>query len=137
MPLYKLSSYVVTTEQILTSELNSKVVKTVKSLMDEEKSRTQAMFENVAPLVNEIFSALANYDIRFEFDSLSLDSCKFERVRENEFNVLCPLKELPEEDLRLEGQDSTGVLTVRLSRTYEDRWGNLNDFCYCLTHSGH
>lgn len=89
--------------------------------MLEDKAKTQKAFDKVAPLVNEVFGALANYDIRFEFSELSLDSCNVERIMENEYTILCPLKELPEEHLRLEGKDSTGALAVRLSRAYEDR----------------
>ncbi len=87
------------------------------------------MFDKITPLVNEIFNALANYDVRFEFSSLSFDSCKVEKIVKNEYTVLCPLKELPE-DLRLEGKVASGVLTVRLSRTYEDRQGEKNLYKY-------
>ena len=106
----------------MTAELNDKIVESVNSLMLEDKARTRLVFDKVSPLVHEVFIALANYDVRFEFSSLSLESCKVEKVIENEYNVLCPLKELPEDDLRLEGKDTNGVLTVRLSRTYEDRY---------------
>jgi hypothetical protein len=104
----------------MTSELNDKIMESVNSLMVEDKARTQLVFDKITPLVNEIFNALANYDVRFEFSSLSFDSCKVEKIVKNEYTVLCPLKELPEE-LRLEGKVASGVLTVRLSRTYEDR----------------
>lgn len=115
------SSYVVTSREKMAAELNEKIVKNVNSLMLEDKAKTQSTFDKVSPLVNEIFIALANYDVRFEFSLLSLDSCKVEKVLENEYNVLCPLQELPEDNLRLEGKDGTGVLTVRLSRACEDR----------------
>ena len=105
----------------MTAEFNDKILESVNSLMVEDNRRTQMVFEKVSPLVNEIFSALANYDIRFEFASLSLDSPNVEKVVENEYTLLCPLKELPEDSLRLEGKAATGVLTVRLSRVYEDR----------------
>ena len=104
----------------MTAELNDKILESVNSLMVEENRRTEMVFEKVSPLVNEIFSALANYDIRFEFASFSLDSPNVEKIVENEYTVLCPLKELPENNLRLEGKVATGVLTVRLSRVYED-----------------
>ena len=105
----------------MASDLNDKIVKNVTSLMLEDKAKTQLTFDKVSPLVDKIFIALANYDVRFEFSLFSLDSCKVEKIVANEYNVLCPLKELPEENLRLEGKDGTGVLTVRLSRTYEVR----------------
>ena len=75
-------------------------LESVNSLMVEDKARTQLVFDKITPLVNEIFNALANYDVRFEFSSLSLDSCKVEKIVKNEYTVLCPLKELPEDDLR-------------------------------------
>ena len=105
----------------MATELNEKIVKNVNFLMLEDKAKTQSTFDKLSPLVNEIFIALANYDVRFEFSLLSLDSCKVEKVLENEYNVLCPLQELPEDNLRLEGKDGTGVLAVRLSRACEDR----------------
>ena len=105
----------------MTAELNDKILESVNSLMLEDKRKTEMAFEKVSPLVNEIFSALANYDIRFEFALLSLDSPMVEKSAANEYTVLCPLKELPEDHLRFEGKAPTGVLTVRLSRTYEDR----------------
>lgn len=119
-----LSSYLVTSRQKMAAELNDKIVKKVNSLMLEDKAKTQSTFDKVSPLINEVFIALANYDVRFDFSLLSLDSCNVEKVIANEYNVLCPLKELPEENLRLEGKDGTGVLTVRLSRACKVRWGS-------------
>ena len=115
-------SYAPTPEQATREETNHKILHTINSLMLEDRSRTQAAFDKVAPLINEIFCALANYDIRFDFGSFSLDSCHLEKIAGNEYSLLCPLKQLPADYVRLEGKESTGAWSVRLSRTYEERY---------------
>lgn len=88
--------------------------------MCEDEARMRSTFDTIAPFVNEIFHALANYDVRFEFDEISFDSCQCEKVSENEYNLFCSLKELPNEDLRVEGKESDGALTLRLSEEYKE-----------------
>ena len=100
---------------------NRNIVQAIYELLHEEEQRTRLAFDKAAPLVNNIFSALGNHDVRFEFDSLSVDDCHCERISSNEYNLLCPLKQLPNEDMRVRGKECDGAFTVRLSRNYKER----------------
>ena len=93
----------------------------VERLMHEDLTRARAGFDRAAAFVNGLFCDLTSIDMRFEFDPVSLDDCRCEKVSVNEFNLMCTLKHLPYEEMDLEGDARCGAVKVRLAESYRDR----------------
>lgn len=93
----------------------------IEQLMREDQTRFRSGFDKAAAFVNGLFCDLSSIDVRFEFDPVSLDDCRCERVEFNEFNLMCTLKHLPFEEMCLEGDARTGAVKVKLTETYRDR----------------
>ena len=93
----------------------------IDQLMRADQRRVRSGFDKAAAVVNGLFCHLSSIDIRFEFDPVSLDDCRCERVTLNEFNLMCTLKHLPFEEMSLEGDVRTGAVKVKLAESYRDR----------------
>ena len=93
----------------------------VDQLMREDQRRVRSSFEKAAGVINGLFCDLSSIDIRFEFDPVSLDDCRCERVTLNEYNLMCTLKHLPFEEMNLEGDVRSGAVKVKLAESYRDR----------------
>ena len=89
--------------------------------MREDHERIRTCFDKAAAYVNGIFCDLASIDVRFEFDPVSLDDCRCEKVSINEYNVLCNIKHLPYDSLFFQGDITTGAFRVKLNDEYKDR----------------
>lgn len=105
----------------MSADMNRDILRSIDGLMREDRIRTRQTFGKTVPIVNDIFCALGNHDVRFEFNPLTPDDCRCEKISENEYSLLCSLKELPDDELRVEGDEWHGAFTVRLSTKYEDR----------------
>ena len=103
------------------SSFNQNLFHNIDRLMCSDSHRARLGFDKAAAFVNGVFCSLANLDVRFEFDPLSLDDCRCEMVSMNEHNLLCILKQLPYEDVDVVGDGSTGAVHVRFRDGYEDR----------------
>ena len=93
----------------------------IEQLMREDQTRVRLGFDKAAAFINGLFCDLSSIDIRFEFDPVSLDDCRCERVALNEFNLMCTLKHLPYEEMCLEGDARIGAIKVKLAESYSDR----------------
>lgn len=108
----------------------------IDQLMREDQRRDHLGFDKAAGFVNGLFCDLASIDVRFEFDPLSLDDCRCEKVTVNEYNVMCTLKQLPYEQMDLEGDGSSGAVKVRLNDDYQDSYDRACWEDVCTTSSG-
>lgn len=104
------------------SNFDLNLFRNIDLLMREDQRRVQSAFDKAAAYVNGVFCALGNIDVRFEFDPLSLDDCRCEKVSGYEYILMCNLKQLPYEDVGLEGTNGlAGAVKVRLRDGYRDR----------------
>ncbi len=72
--------------------------------------------------MNEIFRALANYDVRFEFDLLSVDDHRCEVVSPGELRLTCELKHISKRSYKVEGDASDGRVQIRLRDNIPRHW---------------
>ena len=104
-----------------TGRCDRRLFRKIDQLMREDNTRVLSGFDKAAAFINGLFCDLASIDVRFEFDPLSLDDCRCERITLNEFNLMCTLKHLPYEEMSLEGSEKSGAVKVRLADSYSDR----------------
>ena len=64
--------------------------------------------------VTDLFKALGDYDIRFDFDPFSIDDCQCNVVSSREMNVLCSLKHVPLRSIMIEEGDLPGRVKLKL-----------------------
>lgn len=81
----------------------------------------RCQFNKAAAYVNDLFMAMANYDIRFLFDPMSLDDCRCEMMSSNEINLLCTLKEVPIDSCILKGEVTRGAVMIEVAEDYTTR----------------
>jgi hypothetical protein len=103
------------------SQIDGELFHKMEQLMREDQTRVRSGFDKAAAFINGLFCDLSSIDVRFEFDPVSLDDCRCERVALNEFNLMCTLKHLPFEEMSLEGDAKIGAVKVKLAESYRDR----------------
>ena len=109
-------------EPVFLSDIGRRTFKSIDQVMSEDQKTISSTFEKVAPYLQEVFTELANHDVRFEFGPVSLEDPRCTMISKNVYSVLCCLQRLPDEHLRVEGDDTEGALSVRLSRKHVQRY---------------
>lgn len=97
--------------------------------LEIEKARSHDISEQLSCHVSDVFQALGNHDVRFDFDPFSLDDCRCDFVNSREINVLCSLKHLPMESLVIEEDGVPGQVKLTLRDGFVDRLVFFEDFC--------
>ena len=92
----------------------------VEKLMREDQTRVRLGFDKAAAFLNGLFCHLSSIDVRFEFDPVSLEDCRCDKLTLNEFNLMCTLKHLPYDQMSLEGDAKIGAVKVKLAESYSD-----------------
>jgi nucleotidyltransferase/DNA polymerase involved in DNA repair len=95
-------------------ESDEEVFRAVDGDYQKELKISRSRFEKVALYMNEIFRALASYDVRFEFDPLSVDDHRCEVVSPSELKLTCELKHISKRSYKVEGDASNGRVQIRL-----------------------
>ena len=115
-------SYVVTRcEAMSITTMGEHGFQSVDGVMSADHGKIRTAYEKISPYIQEVFTELANHDVRFEFDPVSLYNPRCTMISKHVYSVVCFLKRMPQEYLKVEGSDSDGALTVRLSRSYVQR----------------
>lgn len=116
-------------------ETDEKLFRTVDHHYQTEMHTLTSHFEKVAFYINDVFCALANHDVRFEFDPLSLDDCRCEIVSASEINLICELKHLPDCSYEVHGNGSNGAVRIRLADGYCGSYEHASWDDVCSRHS--
>ena len=75
---------------------------------------TRSKCEKVVEYINEIYRALANYDLRFDFDSMSVDDHRCEVVSASELKLTCELKHISKRTCEVHSDSSNGRIQIKL-----------------------
>ena len=71
--------------------------------------------------VTDFFKALGDYDVRFDFDSFSVDDCRSNVVSSRQVNVLCSLKHVPLRSIIIEEGDLPGRVKLKLKDDFVEK----------------
>ncbi len=74
--------------------------------------------KELSPYVTELFQALGNHDVRFDFDQFSVDDCRCNITSRHEVSVLCSLKHVPLQSLVIEEGDLPGAVKLKLKEDF-------------------
>ena len=85
------------------------------------EERMRHLFKKAAASINDLFMTMSNYDVRFQFDPISLDDCRCEVMSKNEVNLLCTVKEFPMQSCTLQGDVTSGAVMIKIADHYTTR----------------
>ena len=71
--------------------------------------------------VTDFFKELGYYDVRFDFDSFSVDDCRCNVVSSRQVNVLCSLKHVPLRSIIIEEGDFPGRVKLKLKDDFVEK----------------
>ena len=97
----------------------------IEHLIEEDikagASRLSDIDKELSPHVTDVFRALGNYDVRFDFDPFSIDDCRCNILSCREVSVLCSLKHVPLHALVIEEDDMPGGVKLKLKDDFVQR----------------
>lgn len=99
----------------------AKIEEFIYHRLNKEKARWRDVFEELSAHVIDVFRALGDLDVRFDFDPFSFDDCRCDLESAHVVNVLCSLKHVPLESLVIVEDDIPGRVKVRLHDGFVDR----------------
>ena len=98
----------------------------IEHLIEEDiktgATRLSDIDKELSPHVTDVFRALGNYDVRFDFDPFSVDDCRCNILSCHEMSVLCSLKHVPLHALVIEEGDLHGGLMLKLKDDFFQRY---------------
>jgi hypothetical protein len=78
--------------------------------------------KELSSYVTDVFQALGNYDVRFDFDPFSIDDCRCDVVSCHEVSVLCSLKHVPLQSLVIEEGELPGGVMLKLKEDFVEKY---------------
>ena len=102
----------------------------IEHLIEEDiktgATRLSDIDKELSPHVTDVFRALGNYDVRFDFDPFSVDDCRCNILSCHEMSVLCSLKHIPLHALVIEEGDLPGGLMLKLKDDFFQRFDEVS-----------
>jgi hypothetical protein len=95
-------------------ENEDEIFRTVDRDYRRELRITRSKYGKVVEYINEIYRALANYDVRFDFDPVSVDDHRCEVVSSSELKLTCELKHISKRTCEVHGDTANGRIQIKL-----------------------
>ena len=92
----------------------------IQQHLAKEATELEEISSKLTAHITDIFSALGNYDVRFDFDPFSIEDCRCHIVSTREISVLCSLKHVPLSSLVIEQDVFPGRVKLKLKKDFAD-----------------
>ena len=92
----------------------------VEYSIEQDLKKEETVISNIKELhqpVTDLFKALGDYDVRFDFDPFLIDDCRCNVVSCREVNVLCSLKHVPLRSIIIE-ENLPGRVKLKLKDNF-------------------